>query len=72
MTLDAKTTSRFDVALDEIKAIELLRGVVACKSITDNKSNFVDFFADEMRRRTLASQTEECLPGGPNIWRSRF
>jgi acetylornithine deacetylase len=68
MTLDAATASRIDAALDEKKAIALLRGAVARNSITGNEANFVEFLVDEMRARELAPQTEEFLPGRPNIW----
>lgn len=71
MTLDAATASRIDAALDKAKAIELLRGAVACNSITGKEANFVAFLSDEMRARQLAPQTEEFLPGRPNIWGNR-
>ncbi len=71
MTLDAETASRIDAALDEKKTIALLRGAVACNSITGNEATFVTFLADEMRRRALAPQMEDFLPGRPNIWGTR-
>ncbi|ABD53798.1 M20 family metallopeptidase [Jannaschia sp. CCS1] len=71
MTLDAAIASRIGAALDEEKAIALLRGAVARNSITGNEANFVDFLADEMRARALSPQSEEFLEGRPNIWGAR-
>jgi len=70
-TIDAEMASRIDAALDKAKAIALLRGAVACNSITGNEANFVQYLMDEMRRRGLAPQVEEFLPGRPNIWGAR-
>lgn len=72
MTLDTKLASRIDAALDETNAIALLKGAVAHNSITGNEANFVEFLSDEMRKRNLAPETEEFLPGRPNIWGTRF
>lgn len=68
MTLDAETASRIDAALDEKEAIALLKGAVACNSITGNEANFVEFLACEMQKRDLKPEMEEFLPGRPNIW----
>jgi acetylornithine deacetylase len=45
MTLDAKLASRIDAALNEANAIALLKGAVACNSITGNEANFVEFLS---------------------------
>ncbi len=71
MTLDAEMASRIDAALDEKKAIALLKGAVARNSITGNEANFVDFLAEEMRKRDLRPEMEAFLPGRPNVWGTR-
>lgn len=71
MILDAGTASRIDAALDEKKAIALLKGAVARNSITGSEANFVEFLAGEMRQRDLKPEIEEFLPGRPNIWGAR-
>ncbi|WP_112320944.1 M20 family metallopeptidase [Oceanibium sediminis] len=71
MTMNAQLESRLDAALDRKKALVLLKGAIARNSITGQEANFVAFLSDEMHKRGLSPETEEFLPGRPNIWRAR-
>lgn len=71
MTKVDDLSGRLDAALDKEKAVTLLKGAVARNSITGNEANFVAFLNDEMDRRNLSPETEEFLPGRPNIWGTR-
>ena len=71
MTVDSEAMRRIDAALDETKAIALLRGAVARNSITGNEANFVEFLSGEMQKRKLDPVTQDFLPGRPNIWGTR-
>ncbi|MGY3670918.1 M20 family metallopeptidase (plasmid) [Marinovum sp. KMM 9989] len=71
MILNTEVTRRIDAALNEETALALLKGAVACNSITGKEANFVDFLSREMRKRNLAPETEEFRPGRPNIWGAR-
>ena len=51
-------------------AIKLLQGAIAAQSVTGNEANFVSYLKEEMTKRNLTPQTEEFLPGRPNIWGS--
>ncbi|MCF4099737.1 M20 family metallopeptidase [Maritalea mediterranea] len=57
--------------LDEITAVELLRGAVARESITGNEANFVGYLDEQMAARKLSPVQEEFLPGRPNIFGKR-
>jgi len=72
MTLSNVLFEKLDGALDKAKAVSLLKGAVACNSITGNEANFAAFLNDEMRSRNLEPETEEFLPGRPNIWGARL
>jgi acetylornithine deacetylase len=58
--------------LDKDDAIRLLRGAIACNSVTGNEANFVAFLEHEMSSRKIGSiKKADFLPGRPNIWGER-
>ncbi|MGB7268823.1 MAG: M20/M25/M40 family metallo-hydrolase [Albidovulum sp.] len=71
MILTNELAERLDAALDKSKATALLKGAVARNSITGNEANFAEYLDGEMRNRRLDPETEEFLPGRPNIWGMR-
>ncbi|APG47943.1 M20 family metallopeptidase [Phaeobacter porticola] len=71
MIIANEWAEKLDAALDKAKAIALLKGAVARNSITGNEANFTAFLNDEMLKRGCSPQTEEFLPGRPNIWGAR-
>ncbi|WP_106751327.1 M20 family metallopeptidase [Pannonibacter carbonis] len=71
MTDVAALAERLRAALDSDQVIALLRGAVACNSITGNEASMVAYLKPEMQRLGLAPQTADFQPGRPNIWGER-
>ena len=63
---------RLRAALDRDDALALLRGAVACDSVTGNEAGIAAFLEKEMRARGLDMvETADFLPGRPNVWGER-
>jgi len=68
---DAALVHRLNGLLDRTRALDLLKGAVACRSVTGEERNFVDYLDDHMRGLHLAPERRDFQPGRPNIWGER-
>ena len=57
--------------IDREAVLTLLKGAVACESVTGNEANFVAFLQAQLERLKVAYQRADFLPGRPNIWGQR-
>ncbi len=62
---------RLKSALDADAAVALLKGAIARESVTGNEANFVSYLQEQMQTLGLAPQSDDFLPGRPNVWGAR-
>ena len=68
---DPGLLERLTAVQDQAGDLALLKRAIGRESITGHEANFVALLAEEMGARNLTPQTEEFLPGRPNIWGQR-
>ena len=71
MKTDAALASRLRGLLDRDRALDLLKGAVARRSVTGEEKNFVDYLEGRMRALGLAPELQDFLSGRPNVWGER-
>ena len=62
----------FTDLIDREAVLTLLKGAVACESVTGNEANFVAFLQAQLERLKVAYKRADFLPDRPNIWGQRI
>jgi acetylornithine deacetylase len=64
-------TARLEAALDADAAVALWRGAIGRESVTGNEANFTAYLEGRMRALDMVVQSDDFLPGRPNVWGTR-